>query len=58
MPIKKVRKIVKRGKTERFFLNEKFIFGAPRCIRCGNVLKKGENIICNNCRLKIKREIF
>ena len=39
-----------RGKTERFILNEKFIFGAPRCIRCGRNLAKGEIFICNRCK--------
>ena len=46
------RKITPRGKTERFILNEKFIFGGPRCIRCGHVLKKGEVFICDECKNK------
>jgi hypothetical protein len=41
-----------RGNTERFKLNEDFIFGAPRCIRCGRPLKKGEFMICNSCKLR------
>lgn len=41
-----------RGKTERFTLNEEFIFGAPRCIRCGNLLKKHEYLICDECKNK------
>ncbi len=45
----------KRGKTIRFELNENFIFGAPRCMRCGKPLKKGEEVICNECK---KRGIF
>lgn len=43
---------ITRGKTERFLLNEKFIFGASRCMRCGNVLKSGEVFVCNNCKRK------
>ena len=39
-----------RGNTERFKLNEDFIFGAPRCIRCERPLKKGEFMICNSCK--------
>ncbi len=42
-----------RGKTERFVLNEKFIFGAPRCMRCGRNLEKGELFICRNCKRKV-----
>ena len=52
MTTKKQRKITPRGKTERFKLNEKFIFGAPRCIRCGKSLKKGEIFICTICKNK------
>lgn len=44
-----------RGKTERFILNEEFIFGAPRCMRCGRPLKKGEFFICDNCKSKTLR---
>ncbi len=43
------RKVVKRGKTQRFRLNEEFIFGAPRCMRCRKVLKDGEDFICRSC---------
>lgn len=43
-----------RGKTVKFRLNEDFIFGAPRCIRCGKVLKKGEFMICNECKIKAR----
>ena len=39
-----------RAKTERFVLNEEFIFGGPRCIRCGKVLTKKERMICNKCK--------
>ncbi len=39
-----------RGKTERFVLNEEFIFGAPRCIRCGRALEKGSLFICARCK--------
>lgn len=51
-------KIKPRGKTRRFILNEKFIFGAPRCIRCGKVLRKGEYLICTECKIKIRRKLF
>ncbi len=44
-----------RGRTERFVLNEKFIFGAPRCIKCGRVLKRGEGIVCDNCKRRFRR---
>lgn len=46
-----------RGKTERFVLNEEFIFGAPRCMRCGKALKQDEEFICNNCKRKSIFEI-
>ena len=49
------KKITKRGKTKKFVLNEDFIFGAPRCLRCGKVLKSNEMILCNNCK---DRRIF
>lgn len=39
-----------RGKTVKFRLNEKFIFGNRRCMRCGKVLRRGELIICNDCK--------
>jgi len=48
----------KRGKTERFVINEKFIFGAPRCMRCGKVLKKGEMGICDLCKLALRRALY
>lgn len=44
-----------RGRTERFVLNEKFIFGAPRCIKCGRVLSRGEMIVCDNCKRRLGR---
>ena len=53
METKKQRKITPRGKTERFILNEEFIFGAPRCIRCGRVLKEHEILICSKCKTPI-----
>lgn len=39
-------KIVKRGKTQRFRLNEDYIFGGPRCMRCRKVLQDDEKFIC------------
>lgn len=39
-----------RGKTVKFRLNEKFIFGNRRCMRCGSTLKKTEVFICNDCK--------
>ena len=39
-----------RGKTKRFVLNEQFIFGAPRCLRCGRLLESGLSFICEVCK--------
>jgi hypothetical protein len=44
--------MTKKIDLARFILNEEFIFGAPRCIRCGRSLKKGEQIICTSCKNK------
>lgn len=41
-----------RGKTQRFSINEKYIFGGYRCMRCGEVVKDEEsmNFICQQCK--------
>lgn len=41
-----------RGKTQRFTINKKFIFGASRCMRCGKTMNSGEKMICNLCKEK------
>jgi len=51
------RRITPRGKTVKFRLNEKFIFGAARCIRCGRVLKVSEYLICSICKLRMRRNL-
>ncbi len=53
MDKKQTKKITPRGKTQKFKLNEKFIFGAPRCMKCGKNLKLGEFFTCNNCKSKV-----
>ncbi len=47
-----VKKITPRGKTKKFVLNEKFIFGGIRCLRCPRILKSGEFMICDICKNK------
>ena len=44
-----------KGKTVKFRLNEKFLFGAPRCIRCGKTLRTGEFMTCDSCKAKFRR---
>lgn len=46
-----------KSKTVKFRLNEKFLFGAPRCIRCGRVLKNGEFMTCDSCKSKLRRSL-
>lgn len=41
-----------RSPKTLYVLNEDLLFGGPRCIRCGNVLKKGEKLICAECKRK------
>ncbi len=44
-----------KSKTVKFRLNEKFLFGAPRCIRCGKPLRSGEFMTCDSCKAKLRR---
>lgn len=42
-----------RSKTQRWILNEEFIFGGKRCIRCSKVMsKKEKGLICEECKNK------
>jgi hypothetical protein len=46
-------KIIPRGKTQRFVLNEEFIFGGKRCWKCRKVMGKNETgLYCQECRRK------
>lgn len=44
---------VKRGKTQRFQLNEKFIFGGQRCMGCRKVMKDDEAFKCKSCLIPV-----